>query len=93
MICDWGSKVYVFFNHKKIGAFCMKFVPIISYKTNGTPWPEQIMQKNLRASCMLPRHFSGIHWQIQLAKTRFWQAGFPAQITILVFQQLSLIHI
>ena len=45
MICDWGSKVYVFFIHKKIGAFCMKFVPIISYKTNGTPWLEQIIQK------------------------------------------------
>ena len=87
MICDWGSKLYVFLSHKKIGAFCMKFVPLISSKTMGLPGLNKSYKKFCAHHACFLGTFLGSSAKSSLPKQGFWQAGFPAQITI--FQQIS----
>ena len=84
MICDWGSKVYVFFSHKKIGAFCMKFAPIISYQKMGLPGLNKSYKNNCAHHACFRGTFLGSSAKSRFPKPLFWEA---AQFTI--FQRIS----
>ena len=85
MICDWGSKVYVFFSHKKIGAFCMKVAPIISFQKIGLPG----LNKSYKNIARIMHASSALFWDPVPNPGPQNRGGFPVHVQITIFQLIS----